>query len=58
MAVMMPTNYSAVQCITVLIGRGVNPNLKASVITLNSYYIILLNRQILYNLLYLPFNIF
>jgi len=31
MAVIMPTNYSAVQCIRVLITHCVNPNLKALV---------------------------
>jgi hypothetical protein len=34
MAVMMPTNYSVVQCIKVLITHCVNPNLKALVITI------------------------
>lgn len=37
MAVLMPTNYSVVQCIKVLITHRVNPNLKALVINLNSY---------------------
>lgn len=39
MAVMIPTNYSVVQCIKVLITYCVNPNLKALVITFNSYYL-------------------
>jgi len=34
MAVMIPTNYSVVQCIKVLITQCVNPNLKALVITM------------------------